>query len=250
MIDNEDREDTASVRSRSPSPAEARAVLAENRRLNSDERFRGREEQRRNGNQEIPVVDLEGEEPRLGNMQIIQAFNDQAVVIKNLAEQIQSGVQKGRKRRSEESGYSSDEEELTIRTGSYRDDGEKTVDTKARKELSRRPNIHPKEYWNSELCEPTTPRLGESIPLEYMMVNKVNHNTLLAAHDPMKDPELKAYAPGNAGYGRKQQKIFKLSQTKGSGVELKSGAEMKDIDGVYATVDTMWSKTMAKNHIM
>ena len=186
-------------------------------------------------------------------------------IAKNLAANImeQAGVagiagkKKSKKRHSYEmeSGYTSDEEDekLVIRSSKdykdWEDDGEKIISAKMRMLFTRKPNSDPEDWWSKSFSAPVLPVLTDTVYYDHLLINRVNKDTIGAAHDGRNNPEIKAWSPDNSGYGRQMTKMYKLIGNEKNGVQLKSGAELKELATIWVIVDSLWSQVMVFHQV-
>ena len=174
-------------------------------------------------------------------------------VARNLAESITEklGKKKAKKRTSfeMESGYTSDEEDekLTLRSSKdykdWEDDGEAVISAKMRMLFTRQPNSDPEDWWSKSFSAPVSPVRSDTLVYDHLLMNRVNKETISAAHDGRSNPEIKAWSQDNSGYGRQMAKIYKMVGAK-DGVSLKSGAELKELATIWIIVDSLWNQVM------
>lgn len=182
--------------------------------------------------------------------------------IQKLEEKLEKEKRKKRKSNEAEGGYASDEELVTLREGklsfkykdqdgkekkteiNFKDDGDQTVATEARALLGRQPNSEPKKWWDKNLCAETTPRTGENLNYDHLLLHKVNPHTVFKTHDPAAVPEIKEFSFSNSGFGRRIQKSFRLETSRLEGMQIKSGGELKDLKSIHDLLDAGWNLVM------
>ena len=139
-----------------------------------------------------------------------------AKLASSLLEKASQASKKSKKRSSMEmeSGYTSEEDDEKLPTRSskdykdWKDDGEKVISAKMRMLFARRPNSDPDNWWNKSFSGPVMPKLSNTLYYEHILFNRVNKDTIAAAHDGRSNPAIKAWSHDNSGYGRQMSKIY------------------------------------------
>lgn len=188
--------------------------------------------------------------------------DSQSEKIKKLEEKLEKEKKKKRKSNESDAGYTSDDELIILKDGKitfktkdqegkekkmevdFKDDGDLTVATQARAMMGRQPNNEPKKYWDKHLCAETTPRSGENLYYDHVLLHKVNPHTVFKTHDPATVPEIKEFSFSNSGFGRKIQKSFRLETSRLEGMQIKSGGELKDLKSIHDLLDAGWNLVM------
>ena len=181
--------------------------------------------------------------------------------IRELQEKLEKAQKKKRKSGELDNGYASDEELSQLKTGKlsykttenglekeitvpFKDDGDSIVSAEVRMLLARQPNGEPKLWWTKDFSQETLPRTGDNLYYDHVLQHKLNRTTVYKAHDPRTVPEIKEWSIKNSGYGRKMNTVYKFDANSDNGMELRSGAEMKDVTDMYELIDAGWNLMM------